>query len=157
MFHIKVCTKCHWNFGGFLKIHIAFYKHTSKIIYRNNMQQNYLSIKPLMHLLAAFVVEKARFLSIFFSNSEFGMRVYKGKFGGRSEDISLYTFLRISSQKINILKRTKLHTIELNQIYDMNVKKALLILTNILKSTTKMPKKMKKNRSAQNFSYFNML
>ena len=153
MFHIKFCTKCHWNFGGFLKIHIAFYKHTSKIIYRNNMQQNYLSIKSLLHLLAAFVVEKTRFLSIFFSNSEFWMRVYKGKLGGKSEGIPLHTFLRISPRKIYVLKKTKLGSRELNEVNCMNVKKMPLNLMNVLKSTTKMSKKMKLKKKCPEFFY----
>ena len=72
------------------------------------------------------------------------MRVYKGKFEARNErkpSILLYTFLRISPRKINILKRIKLGPVELNEGDDMNVKKMLLDLTNILKSTTKMSKK----------------
>ena len=35
----------------------------------------------------------------------------------------LYTFLRISPRKINILKKTKLDPRELNEADDMNVKK----------------------------------
>ena len=77
------------------------------------------------------------------------MRVYKGKLGGRSEGISLHTFLRISPRKINILKKTKLSPRELNKVDDMSIKKILLNLTNILKPTTKMSKKMKKNKNAQ--------
>ena len=95
----------------------------------------------MLSLLAAFFVEKMRFLSIFFSNSEFGMRVYKEKIEARNEGICLYTFLRISPRKMNILKRTKLGSIDLNEVNDMNVSKTLLNLTNILKSTTKMSKK----------------
>ena len=68
----------------------------------------------------------------------------------RNEGIFLYTFLRISPRKINILKKTKLGLRELNELNNMNVKKALLNLTNNLKSTTKMPKNEKK-KSAQNF------
>ena len=95
-----------------------------------------------MNLLAAFLVEKTRFVSIFFSNSEFGMRVYRGKIEARNGSISLYTFLRIFPRKINILKKTKLGPRELiNEIDDTNVKAMLLNLTNILKSTTKMSKK----------------
>ena len=74
------------------------------------------------------------------------MRVYKGKFEARNErkpSILLYTFLRISPRKINILKRTKLCQVELNEGNDINVKKMLLNLINILKSTTKKVKKMK--------------
>ena len=77
----------------------------------------------------------------FFSDSEFRMRVYKGKIEARNENTSLYTFLRISSRKINIFKKTKLDPRELNELDDMNVKKMLFNLTNILKSTTKMSKK----------------
>ena len=60
----------------------------------------------------------------------------------RNEGISLYTFLRISPRKINILKKTKLHRRELNKLNDANVKKKMLFnLYNILKTTIKMPKK----------------
>ena len=79
------------------------------------------------------------------------MRVYKGKIKAGNEDILLYTFLRISSRKINILKKAKLGSRELSELNDMNIKKILLNLTNILKSTTKTPKKNKKNKSVQNF------
>ena len=79
------------------------------------------------------------------------MRVHKGKIEARSESISLYTFLRISPRKINILEKAKLSPVELNRLYDMNAKKMLLNLTNILKPTTIISKKMKKNKSAQNF------
>ena len=72
------------------------------------------------------------------------MRVYKGKIKARNEGIPLYTFLRISSRKINILKKTKLGPRELNELDNMNVEKMLLNLTNILKSTTKRPKKNEK-------------
>ena len=80
-------------------------------------------------------------LSIFFSSSEFGTRVYRGKIEARSEGISLHTFLRISLRKINILKKTKLDPRELNELDDVSVKKLLLNLANILKSTTKMSEK----------------
>ena len=79
------------------------------------------------------------------------MGVYRGKIEARNEVISLYTFLRISPRKINILKKTKLGPRELNELDDMNVKKMLFNLTNILKSTTKMSKKMTRNKSAQKF------
>ena len=105
----------------------------------------------MLNLLGAFFVEKTRVLSIFFSNSEFGMRVYRGEIEARSDGFSLFIFLRISPRKINILKKTKLGLRELNELDDRNVKKVLLNLTNILKSTTKMSKKMKKNKSAQKF------
>ena len=85
------------------------------------------------------------------SNSEFGMRVYKERIEARNESISLYAFLRISPRKIYILKKTKLGPRELNELDDMTVKKMLVNLTNDLKSTTKMPKKWKKNKSVQNF------
>ena len=98
-------------------------------------------IESLLNLLAAFFVEKTRFLSIFFSVSEFGMRVYRGKIEARNESISLYTFLRISPRKMNILKKTKLDPRELNEVDDINVVKMLLNITSILKSTTKMSKK----------------
>ena len=79
------------------------------------------------------------------------MRVYKGKIGARNKGISLHTFFRISPQKINILKKSKLGSRELNKVNDMNVKKTLLNLTNILKSTTKMSKKMKKIKVLRSF------
>ena len=79
IFHIRFCVKCNWIFGGFLKVHIIFYKHNSNISNENNAKKKYLSIETLMNLLSALFIEKPRFLSIFFSNSEFGMRVYKGK------------------------------------------------------------------------------
>ena len=41
----------------------------------------------------------------------------------RNEGIFLHTFLRISPRKINILKKTKLGSRELNEVDDMNVKK----------------------------------
>ena len=69
------------------------------------------------------------------------MRIYKGKFGGKNEGISLHTFLRISPRKIDILKKTKLGPGELNKVNDMDMKNILLTLTNILKSTTKKSKK----------------
>ena len=70
------------------------------------------------------------------------MRVYKGKIEAKiDEDIFLYIFLRIPPRKINILKKTKLNPRELNEVNDMNVKKILLNLINILKSITKMSKK----------------
>ena len=95
----------------------------------------------MLNLPAAFFVEKIRFLLIFFSNSEFGMRVYKGKIEATKEGIPLCTFLRISPRKINISEKTKLGPRELNKVHDMNLKKLLLNLTNILKSTTEMSKK----------------
>ena len=115
------------------------------------MQKNYLSIKLLQNLLAALFIEKTTFLSKFFSVSEFGMRVYKGKMDAKNGGTFLYTFLRISPRKINILKNSKLGLRELNKLNDMNAKKMLLNLSNILKPTIEMPKKMKKNKSAQNF------
>ena len=59
----------------------------------------------------------------FFSNSEFGMRVYKGIIEARNGGILSYTFLRISPRKINILKKNKLGPRGLNEINDMSVKK----------------------------------
>ena len=54
------------------------------------------------------------------------MRVYKEKIEARNEDISLYTFLRISPRKNNILKRTKLGPVELNDFDDMKVAAATI-------------------------------
>jgi len=59
----------------------------------------------------------------------------------RNEGIVLYTFLRISPRKINILKNPKLGPRELNELDDMNVKKTLFNLTNILKPIIEMSKK----------------
>ena len=153
MFHIKFCTKCNWNFEGFLKICNIFYKYILNISNANNVQKNYLSIELLLKLLAAFCIEKTRFLSIFFSNSEFRMRVYKGKIEAWSEGISLYTFLRISPRKLNILKETKLDPRELNEVENMKIKKMLLNLINILKSTTKRSKKEEKIKVFRMFLY----
>ena len=69
------------------------------------------------------------------------MRVYKGKIEARNKRTPFYTFLRISTREINIFKKTKLGPIELNEVNDMNVKKMLLNLTNILEFTTIMSKK----------------
>ena len=73
VFCVKFYVRCNWNFGGFLKAHIAFYKHILNINNRNDAQHNYPLIELLLNFLAAFFVEKTKFLSIFFSNSEFGM------------------------------------------------------------------------------------
>ena len=48
--------------------------------------------------------------------------------------------LKKSLRNINIVKRTKLSSTVLNKVSDLIVKKMLLDLTNILKSTTKVPK-----------------
>ena len=72
------------------------------------------------------------------------MRVYREKIEARSEGVSLYTFLKISPWKINILKKTKLGPKELNEVDDINIKRMLLNLANILKSTTEMSKKNEK-------------
>ena len=104
-----------------MKIHNTFYKHILNSNNGDNAQKNYLLIELLLNFLAAFFVEKTRFLSKFFSDSEFGMRVYKGKMEARNESISLYTFLRISPRKINIFKKTKLDPRELNELDDMNI------------------------------------
>ena len=71
----------------------------------------------------------------------------------RNEGIFLYTFSRISPREINILKNPKLSPRELNELNDMNVKKMVFDLTNILKPTTEMPKKMKKIKVLIIFSY----
>ena len=81
-----------------MKIHITFYKYILVINNRNTTQKKYLSIEPLLNRIAAFFVEKTRFLLIFFSNSEFGMRVYKGKIEARSENISIHIFEDISTK-----------------------------------------------------------
>ena len=95
----------------------------------------------MLNLLAAFCCRENKIFVNFFSNSEFGMRVYRGKIEARNEGISLYIFLRISPQKINILKKTRLGQRELDELDDMRVNKILLNFTDILKSTTKCRKK----------------
>ena len=81
------------------------------------------------------------------------MRVYKGKIEARNEGIPLYTFLRISPRKTNILKKTKLDPVELNEAKGINFKKMLLNLTNILKSTAKRSKNEKKIKALRIFLY----
>ena len=143
MLHIKFCTKCHWNCGGFLKIRIAFYKHASKLVYGNNVQQNYLSIEPLLNLLAAFVVEKTRFLSKFFQIQSLGWGYTRENLEVKTR-VSLCTyFWGYLHEKSIFLKKTKLGLRKLNELNDMNVNKMLLNITNVLKSTAKMSKKMK--------------
>ena len=62
-----------------MNIHITFHKHILNIINLDNVQNYYLSIELLRNLLAAFFVEKTRFLSKIFSNSEFGDEGIQGK------------------------------------------------------------------------------
>ena len=85
-----------------------------------------------------------------FVNFFFKFRIWdegiQGKTEARSEGIPLYTFLRIFPRKINILKKNKLGPRDLNERCGTNTKKILLNLTNILKSTTKMPKKNVKKK-----------
>ena len=144
IFSIKCCTKYNWNFGGFLKIHIIFFEHNSNVNNWNNAQINYLLTELLLNLLAVFFIEKTRFLSKFFWNSEFGMRVYREKIKAWNEDTFLYTFLAISPRKINILKRAKLHPTELNKRYDMNFEKNTVHYNECFKIYYKNVKKMKK-------------
>ena len=100
MFYIKFCVKCDWNLRGFLNIYIIFYNYVLNISNGKNAQQNYLSIELLLNLLAASFVEKTKILPFFFSNSEFGMRVYKGKIEARNEDISFTHFLGYLHEKL---------------------------------------------------------
>ncbi len=100
MFHIKFYVKSNWKFEGFLKIHITFYKYILKINNKDDAQWNYLSFKPLLSLLVALFIKKTKCLSIFFSNSEFGMRVYKGKIEARNEDIFCTHFWRYLHEKL---------------------------------------------------------
>ena len=79
------------------------------------------------------------------------MRAYRGKIEARSENILLYTFLRISPRKINILKKTKLGPRELNEVDEMNVKKNAAQFNEYFEIYYENVKKMKKNKSAQNF------
>ena len=122
-FHIKFYIKCVWNFNSFLEMHIIFYKHVSYVSNWNNEQKNYLFTELLLSLLAAVFAEKTRSLSIFFSNSEFGLRVYRGKVK-LEMIVSVYTFLRIPPRKINILKKPKLCPQELNEVNRHEFKKA---------------------------------
>lgn len=65
IFCIKFCLKCDWNFGSFLRIHIAFCYYILNIINGNDAQKHYLSIELSFNLLAAFFVKKTRFLVTF--------------------------------------------------------------------------------------------
>ena len=107
----------------------------------NNTQKNYLSIEPLPNVLAAFFIKKTRLLSKTFSNSGFGMRVYRGKNKAGIEDISLYAFLGISPRQINALKKIKLDPREPNKVDDIDIKKNAAQFNEYLKSTTKKSKK----------------
>ena len=78
IFYIKFCIKYNWSFEDFLKIHITFYKHISNTNKWGNVKENYLSIEPLPNLLAAFFVEKTRFLLIFFWKEEQHAVVFRG-------------------------------------------------------------------------------
>ena len=72
------------------------------------------------------------------------MRVYREKIEARSEGVSLYTFLRISPWKINILKKTKLDSKELKEANNMNVKKKAAQFNEYFEIDYKNVKKMKK-------------
>ena len=104
-----------------------------------------LSIDLVITELSSYILrrENKTFVEFFFKFRIWDEGI-QGKIEARNESIPLYTFLRISSRKINILKKIKLGPRELNELDDMNVKKMLLNLTNILKSTTKKSKRMKK-------------
>ena len=141
-----------------MKIHVVFHKHILNISNRENAQSNYLSIEPLQNLLAAFFIEKTKFLSIFFSNPEFGMRVYRGKIEAKNNGISFYIFLRISPWKINIFKETKLGLRELNETNDMNAKKNAAQSNKYFETYYRNAKKnAKKIKVLRFFSYWNML
>ena len=79
------------------------------------------------------------------------MGVYTGKIEARNKNISLYTFLRISLRKTNILKKPKLHPTELNEFYEMNVIQMLLNLMSILEFAIKMLKKVTKKKKCPEF------
>ena len=88
MFHIKFCVKCDWNFRGFLKIRITFYKHILNISNGNNMQKK-LSIKLAIAELSSCIFRRENKIFVdFFLNLKIGMRVYKGQIEARSESIS---------------------------------------------------------------------
>ena len=72
------------------------------------------------------------------------MRVYKEKIESRNEGISLYTILRISRRKINIIRKTKLGLIELNEIDGINVKKNTVQFNEYFKIHYKNVKKNEK-------------
>ena len=62
----------------------------------------------------------------------------------RNEGTFLYTFFRISPQKINILKNSKLGPRELNELNDMNVKKNVVQFNQYFETYYRNAKKMKK-------------
>ena len=72
------------------------------------------------------------------------MRVYKGKIEARNENIIQHTFLRISSRKINILRKTKLGPRELNEVDGINVKQNAAQFNEQYKIYYKNIKKIKK-------------
>ena len=112
----------------------------------------------------SIVLAIAEFFSYIFRREKLGFHKKKvkfriwdegiqGKIEAKSESILLYTFLKISSQKINILKRSKLGPIELNGIDDINVKKMVFNSANILWSTTKRSKKWFEKKKCSEFFY----
>ena len=72
------------------------------------------------------------------------MRIYSGKIDARSEGISLCPYLRVSPQKINIVKKTKLGLRELTEVDYMNVKKNATQFNEYFEIYYKNFKKMKK-------------
>ena len=109
------------------------------------MMHKKLSINRAITEASSYIFRRENKIFVnFFSNSEFGMRVYKGKMEARNEGIFLYTFLRISPRKINILKKTKLSPRELNEADKMRARKMLLNFMNILKAKLQKCRKMKK-------------
>ena len=71
-----------------------------------------------MSFLTILFVEKIRFLLTFFSTSTI---LIKG-IQGQNQEHSVLRILRICLLQISILKRTKLHPLELNMTYYMNKK-----------------------------------
>ena len=141
MFHIKFCVKCNWNFGGFLMIHITFYKHISSINNENDAQKKYLSTELLKNLLAAFFVEKTRFLPIFFQIQNLGWGYTREKLKLETKVSFCIHFWRYLDEKL--IFWNKLNWIRESSMRSMKwiFKKMLFYLINILKSTTEMPKK----------------
>ena len=69
----------------------------------------------------------------------------------RNEGISLYTFLRISPRKINILRKTKLGLRELNEVNYMNVEKNTTQYNKYFETCYKKVEKSKKKKKSSDF------
>ena len=106
-----------------------------------------------MNVLVTFFIEKTRFLPIFLSSPKFGMRIYWWFFFVAKPRIFFfffYTFLRISLQKINILKRAKSHPTNLDENYSNN-KISTTQFNRYFKFATKNLKREKKRKYSKKF------